>query len=278
MARIRSVKPELRTSQLVASWPFEIRYFWVLFWGYLDDRGRGIDSPKAIAGDCFPWDEKVTAVLVNRWLTIMTKQKDGEPGPVCRYEVDGKRYLHAVNWTEHQRINRPTPSRLPQCPVHEGLSESLTDEFTQTFTEPLNVGAAEQQSRGAGEQQQREPRESLTARPPRAAAAAEKMILEALVDEACSADEAAAIAAKVIQDRKPRNPAGLVRTIITAGELPDLLADLRKRSEAERVKAQLVEARAGPPCTHGEPGGNTIHPVSQQAICPLCRAEELAPP
>jgi len=54
MARIRSVKPALRTSRVVAMWPFEVRYFWVLLWGYLDDLGRGLDIPKTIAGDCFP--------------------------------------------------------------------------------------------------------------------------------------------------------------------------------------------------------------------------------
>ena len=40
MARIRSVKPALRTSRVVASWPWPVRYFWVLLWGYLDDHGR----------------------------------------------------------------------------------------------------------------------------------------------------------------------------------------------------------------------------------------------
>src|SRR5690349_5736107 len=68
MARIRSIKPELRTSDLVASWPFEMRYFFVLLWGYLDDRGRGIDAPKRIAGDCFPHDEKITSGRIDDWL------------------------------------------------------------------------------------------------------------------------------------------------------------------------------------------------------------------
>ena len=43
MARIRSIKPELRTSLTVATWPREARYFWVLLWGYLDDHGYGLD-------------------------------------------------------------------------------------------------------------------------------------------------------------------------------------------------------------------------------------------
>lgn len=127
MARIRSVKPELRTSIIVASWSFDMRYFFVLLWGYLDDSGRGLDIPKQIAGDCFPHDEKITASKVDKWLTHMTVGLNGGEGPVCRYEVDGRRYLHTVNAAEHQRPNRPTPSRLPPCPLHEGLTESLPD-------------------------------------------------------------------------------------------------------------------------------------------------------
>lgn len=127
MARIRSVKPDLRTSKLVASWPFEMRYFFVLFWGYLDDKGRGLDVPKTIAGDCFPHDEKVTPSKVDKWLDRMTLGRNGKEGPICRYEIDGIRYIHAVNWKEHQKPNRPTPSRLPQCPLHARLTESLTE-------------------------------------------------------------------------------------------------------------------------------------------------------
>lgn len=127
MARIRSVKPQLRTSQVVAAWPIEVRYFFVLLWGYLDDRGRGLDVPKAIAGDCFPHDDKVTPAKADAWLTLMTRQAGRKPAPLCRYEVDGIRYLHCVNWKEHQRVNRPTPSQHPPCPLHEGLTESLSE-------------------------------------------------------------------------------------------------------------------------------------------------------
>lgn len=123
MARIRSVKVEMRTSKLVASWPFEVRYFFVLLWGYLDDKGRGLDIPKMIAADCFPRDEKVTAAKVDSWLDLMTRNLQGGQGPICRYEVDGVHYLHSVNWSEHQKPNRPTPSKLPACELHEDSSD-----------------------------------------------------------------------------------------------------------------------------------------------------------
>ena len=125
MARIRSVKPSLRTSRVVAQWAFDVRYFWVLLWGYLDDKGRGLDIPKAIAGDCYPLDDNVTAKTIDRWLNLMaaTKVEPDRTPPVCRYQVAGTRYLHAVNWDEHQRPNRPSASPHPPCPVHEGLTE-----------------------------------------------------------------------------------------------------------------------------------------------------------
>ena len=127
MARIRSVKPALRTSRVVASWPFEVRYFWVLLWGYLDDKGRGLDLPRAIAADCYPLDD-VSASKVDKWLTLIATTKLGvKPPPLCRYEVDGDRYIHSLNFGEHQKPNRPTPSTLPPCPLHDGLSESSSE-------------------------------------------------------------------------------------------------------------------------------------------------------
>lgn len=149
MARIRSVKPELRTSRTVAQWPREVRYFFVLLWGYLDDKGRGIDAPKLIAGDCFPWDDDVSPQVVDNWLDLMTVGKyDGKYGPVCRYEVDGQQYIHCVNWPEHQKPNRPTPSRLPHCPTHEELTAPLNGDSAPGGGEQGRRGAEEGGSEG----------------------------------------------------------------------------------------------------------------------------------
>lgn len=113
MARIRTVKPELRTSLTVASWPREARYAWVLLWGYLDDAGRGVYDTRLLVADLFPLDRDVTERKLAGWVQLWEKD-----GAVCRYTVDGREYLHAVQWKRHQRINRPTPSRIPPCPAH----------------------------------------------------------------------------------------------------------------------------------------------------------------
>lgn len=114
MARIRSIKPELRTSLTVSSWPREVRYFFVLLWGYLDDYGRGVDDELLIASDCFPRDRDLTPERIDDWLELIA-----DSGPLCRYEVDGRRYLHAPNWREHQKPSHPTRSKVPPCPEDE---------------------------------------------------------------------------------------------------------------------------------------------------------------
>jgi hypothetical protein len=136
MARIRSVKPEVRTSLTVAAWPREVRLAWIYVWMYLDDEGRGVDDARLVAAECFPLDRDVSDKKMDGWLALMAEKSEHAPEdlpPLCRYEVAGRKYLHATKWKKddqkplrwrgHQQINRPQKSRLPGCPIHdpEGL-------------------------------------------------------------------------------------------------------------------------------------------------------------
>lgn len=122
MARIRSIKPEVRKSLTVASWPREVRLAWVYLWGYLDDKGRGVDDMRLVVAELFPLDRDVTEKKMESWVCKMAEQPahdPDEPAALCRYEVKGRNYIHATKWTTHQKINRPQPSRVPPCPIHE---------------------------------------------------------------------------------------------------------------------------------------------------------------
>lgn len=114
MARIRSVSPGLRTSETAAQWDREARYAWVLLWGYLDDYGRGIDNAKVIAADCFPLDDDVSPQMMKGWLDLYETA-----GSTCRYEFEGKKYLHVLNWSDHQKPQHPSKARIVPCPKHE---------------------------------------------------------------------------------------------------------------------------------------------------------------
>jgi hypothetical protein len=127
MARIRSVKPELRTSLTVATWPREVRYAWVLLWGYLDDHGRGKDDMRLLLADLFPLDKDVTSKKLDRWLELMCQPGPGDPVPaLCRYVVAGQTYLHATKWGDHQKVSHPKSSRIPSCPINHAATEAFT--------------------------------------------------------------------------------------------------------------------------------------------------------
>lgn len=108
MARIRMIKPDVRESEKVAAWPIEVRYFWVLLWGYVDDHGKGRDNPLLVKSDCFPLDVDITGDVVDGWLWVLA-----ESGVIVRYENDGKKYIEVVNWSKHQKPQHPKPDVLP---------------------------------------------------------------------------------------------------------------------------------------------------------------------
>jgi hypothetical protein len=119
MARIRTIKPELFTSRTVSTYSDALfRTFTGLFC-YLDDMGRGEDDADLIKAEIAPRIKAKTPKLIDGHLAQLSASEDA---PLCRYQVNGVSYLHLINFVQgakHQRINRPTKSKLPPCPVHE---------------------------------------------------------------------------------------------------------------------------------------------------------------
>lgn len=114
MARIRTIKPGIFSSLTVCAWPVEVRWTFAGLFTYVDDYGRGIDEVRLVKSELWPLDDKVTPKRVGEHIDAIE-----ETGPLCRYEVDGRQYLHITSWAEHQRVNRPTKSKIPPCPHHE---------------------------------------------------------------------------------------------------------------------------------------------------------------
>ncbi|WP_405985707.1 hypothetical protein [Streptomyces sp. NBC_00872] len=115
MARIRTIKPEAFFSESLAEVSVEAER---TFFGLLtqaDDHGRHRDNAAIIAGLLWPLRAEHTSVHVEDDL-----QQLANAGLVCRYTgCDGRRYLHVVTWSEHQKIDKPSQSRLPSCPQHQ---------------------------------------------------------------------------------------------------------------------------------------------------------------
>jgi hypothetical protein len=93
---------------------------------------------------------------------------------------------------------------------------------------------------------------------------------------ACSEEKT--IILKKIQTQNPKigNLGAYVATMHRNGDLAAMLADHRRDQKAHHVRNELAAIRRMEPCEHGEAGGNQLHPLTGQALCPVCRDPQLA--
>lgn len=111
MARIRSIKPDAFHSDTLSQVPRGVRWTFAGLWTYCDDEGRGRHDIRLIKAALYPLDDTVTLDILATDLDDLERV-----GCICTYDIGGRRFLHVPGW-EHQKINRPTPSKLPECPT-----------------------------------------------------------------------------------------------------------------------------------------------------------------
>lgn len=147
--RMRTLKPDLPRTADFGDLPREPQCTFALMMMYLDDDGRGIDDLVLIKADCYP-RSPVTLDDIEHDLQALTTT----PEPlVCRYSVNGKRYLHVPRFRDEsgdpvawsQRPNRYYASKYPPCP-----NEHKTDGQDELFAasevhDTRTAGAAQSQ-------------------------------------------------------------------------------------------------------------------------------------
>ncbi|MGW6389706.1 hypothetical protein ACWFR1_04195 [Streptomyces sp. NPDC055103] len=132
MARIRTIKPEAFSSESLAavSLSAERTFFGLLT--QADDQGRFRDQAAVIAGQLWSLRREHGPEAVEEDLIQLD-----DAGLICRYEgEDGKRYLHIVTFAKHQKINRPSGIRNPECPHHDlGIPREPSPQVQGTIAE-----------------------------------------------------------------------------------------------------------------------------------------------
>ncbi len=108
MARIRSVKPEFFRSRKLSERSVRARLTFIGLWTVCDDEGRYEYEPELLKADLWPFEAKVTAAAVEADVQELAGRSF-----VCVYESAGKRYLHVVNWHEHQKIQPADGEQTP---------------------------------------------------------------------------------------------------------------------------------------------------------------------
>lgn len=111
MARIRTIKPEAFTSESLSAVPVAARWTFFGLLTMVDDEGRCRDEPRLVKAHVYALDDDITAADVRQHLDALEKVDC-----IRRYQVGGRAYLYVTNFRAHQKINRPTPSKIPPPP------------------------------------------------------------------------------------------------------------------------------------------------------------------
>jgi len=104
MARIRTIKPEFWTDEVMVQMPFEARLLFVGLWNFCDDYGYLAYEPERIRLQVLPSDD----VNISELIDLLSA--------AGRVEVtslkNGGRALHLPHFLEHQKISHPTESKI----------------------------------------------------------------------------------------------------------------------------------------------------------------------
>lgn len=93
MARSRNIKPGFFKNEELAECSLAARLCFAGLWVLADREGRLEDRPKRIKGELFPFDTFEVEPLLRELERFNF---------ICRYEIDGHRYIQIPKFTEHQ--------------------------------------------------------------------------------------------------------------------------------------------------------------------------------
>lgn len=112
MARTRSIKPSFFDNEILGDLPPLTRLLFIGLWCIADREGRLQDRPKRIKKELLGYDD-VTTDTVNEML-----QSLHESGFICRYDVEGTKYIHIINFVKHQNPHiKEKSSEIPPSPM-----------------------------------------------------------------------------------------------------------------------------------------------------------------
>jgi 5-methylcytosine-specific restriction endonuclease McrA len=106
MARIRTIKPEFWTDEKIISLPFHARLFFIGLWNFADDHGFLKDEPSQLKLLIMPCEESIDVFQTLDLLLsadLIERYMDTE---------SGNTFLLIKNWTLHQRVDKPSKSRI----------------------------------------------------------------------------------------------------------------------------------------------------------------------
>ena len=112
MARIRTIKPEIWTSEQFVDCTDPARLLFIGLWNFCDDHGVHQASLRRVKMEVFPGDDR-TAEQIGAFVEELL-----DKGLLGEFTGDDHRgYWYVTGWAKHQRIDKPT-YRFPAPPEH----------------------------------------------------------------------------------------------------------------------------------------------------------------
>lgn len=131
MGRIRTIKPEFPQSESIGKLSRDARLLFIQLWTIVDDAGRARASSRLLASLLYPYDDDAPA-LIGGWMDELH-----DSGSIVLYQVGGSNYLVIPTWLEHQKIDRPSPSKLPPFDSDSTIAREASREIDDSSTTDL---------------------------------------------------------------------------------------------------------------------------------------------
>jgi len=116
MARIRSTKPEFWDDECLGKMSLLARLTFLSLKDHADDEGRGLGDPEAVWAAAHKHQGSGVKASFKRALSELAACKLCKKPHVVFYKADGCRYYWLPMFKKHQKIDKPSPSKLPPPP------------------------------------------------------------------------------------------------------------------------------------------------------------------
>ena len=131
MPRIRTIKPEFPQSESMGRVSRDARLCFIELWTLADDSGRLRGNSRMLASLLFPYDDDAKD-LMPRWLDELMDE-----GCIVAYRVGNDSYVQICNWLIHQKIDKPSKSKIPPC---DGFSWNGIEDSANAREDSRGIG------------------------------------------------------------------------------------------------------------------------------------------
>ena len=137
MARIRTIKPEFPQSESMGRVSRESRLCFILLFTLADDGGRLRGNSRMLASLLYPYDDDARK-HIESWLAELEREQC-----ICRYSVEDDQYIEIIQWRKHQKIDKPTASKIPPPPTIIESSRILANPREMSSEDSIKEGIKE---------------------------------------------------------------------------------------------------------------------------------------